>query len=249
MAEAPSPQLPEVVSFVGHLLEDAGLLAGIGSFVVRRVGRLSPRIGWANPPMSRFFGIAFAGGLVLFAVDHTWLIAARAAAEGVAYVLCRRGTPLVALPAVLAAVLLPFSGHAARVTPSAGAEFADMLHVLSAAMWAGGIIALASLQPPTGWGSPQGRLLVERFGRVAVIAFGVTALTGLLRATEQLNGISDVWTTPYGVVLALKVVGVLAMLGVSAVWRRGRPVARLDAVAVVFVVAATALLAVLPSPA
>jgi putative copper export protein len=185
----------------------------------------------------------------MLAAGHTWLIAVRVAAEGVAYVMCRRGNPFVAPPAVLAAVLLPFSGHAATVAPAAGAEFADALHVLSAAMWAGGILALASLQPPDGWASPEARQLVERFGRVAVIAFGVTALTGLLRATEQLTGISDLWTTQYGIVLALKVIAVAVMLVISAAWRRGRRVARADAAVVILVVAATALLAVLPSPA
>ena len=100
-----------------------------------------------------------------------------------------------------------------------------------------------------GWNSAEARVLLERFGRVALIAFGITALTGVLRATESLNGVTDLWTTNYGVVLLLKAFGVLLMLGLSALWRRGSPVAGWDAGAGAFVVGLTALLATFPPPA
>ena len=92
-------------------------------------------------------------------------------------------------------------------------------------------------------------MLLERFGRVALIAFGVTALTGLLRATEQLSDVSDLWTTTYGVVLMLKSAGVLAMLAASLAWRRGWPAGGAEAVLATAVVGATALLAAFPLPA
>src|SRR5690242_2191711 len=47
------------------------------------------------------------------------------------------------------------------------------VHLLSAGMWAGGIMVMASLRPPGGWAGTDGRELVERFARVALIAFGV----------------------------------------------------------------------------
>ncbi len=170
----------------------------------------------------------------------------RVVAEGIALLLCLRGILYVAPFAVLAAALLPLTSHAA----GAGAQFADALHVLSAGMWAGGILALASLRPPDGWGSPEARGLVERFGRVALIAFGITALTGALRATEQLTGLSDLWSTPYGLVLSLKSAGIVVMVVLSAAaWRRGTPMAGLEAGLAVLVVGATALLAAFPLPA
>jgi len=93
-------------------------------------------------------------------------------------------------------------------------------------------------------------MLLERFGRIALIAFGITALTGLLRATEQLNAVSDLWTTTYGLVLSFKSMGVLVMLALSALaWRRGLPVAGVEAGVAVVVVGATALLAAFPLPA
>jgi len=191
------------------------------------------------------FAAALAGGFGLLVAGPGWAVAARVAAEGGALIFCLRGVRFVAPAAVLAAALLAVSGHA----QGAGAQFGDALHVLSAGMWAGGILALASLRPPDGWRGNDARELLARFGRIALIAFGVTALTGLLRATEQLHDLSDLWTTSYGVVLALKVVGVFVMLGISLLWRRGRPAAGLEAGVAVLVVGATALLAAFPQQA
>ena len=120
------------------------------------------------------------------------------------------------------------------------------VHLLSAGIWAGGIFSLAMLRPPGGWNSAEGRLLIERFARVAVIAFGVTALTGVLQATDRIRDVSDLWTSAYGLVLSFKVAGVLVMGGLSLAWRRGLAVGRLDAAVGVLVVAATALLAAFP---
>jgi putative copper export protein len=179
-----------------------------------------------------------------------WASLARVAAEGLAFVFCVRGIAFVAPAAALAAALLPLAGHAAAVQPPAGAEFADALHVLSAGLWAGGILALSTLRPAGGWRGAEARMLLDRFAGVALIAFAITALTGVLRATEQLHGLSDLWQTPYGVVLALKAVGVAIMLALSSLaWRRGLPVARVEAVLMVLVVAATALLASFPAGA
>ena len=240
-----------------HWVEYLGLLAGLGSMVVRRLARNRPTIRWADPPMHIALGLAFLGGLAVITFEglHAgavpgWAHLARVAAEGLAFVLCVRGIPFVAPVAVLAAALLPFAGHAAAVNPSGGAIFADAIHVLSAAMWAGGILALATLHPPEGWRGPEAKALLERFGGVALVAFAVTALTGVLRASDQLHDFSGLWTTSYGVVLGLKTLGVGVMLVLSAVaWRRGVPLARAEAALAVLVVGATAILASFPTPA
>jgi hypothetical protein len=128
-------------------------------------------------------------------------------------------------------------------------DLAAAAHVLSAGMWAGGILALAALRPPGGWKSAEARDLVERFGRVALIAFAITALTGVLRATDRLHDVSDLWTSAYGVVLLIKCAGVVAMLVLSVAWRRGSPLAQADAGLTVAVVGASALLAAFPMQA
>jgi putative copper export protein len=245
---------PDLVLAAFHWVEYLGLLGGIGSIVVRRLAHNRPRIQWADPPMHIFLGVAFVGGLAVISVVGFEAGAlpgserlARVAAEGLAFILCIRGIPFVAPLAALAAALLPFAGHAAVLQP--GAEFGDAIHVLSAAMWAGGILALATLHPPEGWRGLEARALLDRFGGVALIAFAVTALTGVLRASDQLHEVSGLWTTTYGEVLALKSVGVGIMLVLSAVaWRRGIPLARAEAAIAVLVVGATAVLAAFPTP-
>src|SRR5258706_5561064 len=115
------------------------------------------------------FGAAFAGRAGLLVGTLSWAVAVRVAAEGLALGLCLRGNRFVAPPAVFAAAILPLSSHAAGVEAQAvGAELVDAVHVLSAAMWAGGILALASLRPPGGWRSGDAGVLLERFGRLAV---------------------------------------------------------------------------------
>lgn len=247
---------PDLLLAALHWVEYLGLLGGLGSIVVRRLAHNRPPILWAQPPMNIALGVAFLGGLAVITVEGLeagalpgWVRLARVAAEGLAFVFCIRGVRFVAPMAVLAAALVSVAGHAMASPQAGGAVFADVVHVLSAGMWAGGILALATLHPPEGWRSPEARALLDRFGGVALIAFAVTALTGALRASDQLRDVSDLWTTSYGEVLGLKSIGVAIMLALSAVaWRRGVPLARAEAVVAALVVAATAVLAAFPTP-
>jgi len=239
----------EIVSGAFRGVEYAGLLGFVGVVVMRQLARQPPHMPWVRPEMERALALALLGGVATVALGPSWIGAARVAAELAALVMCLRWGP-GAVPAGFAAVLLLApAGHAANAQPLVPAILVDELHVVSAGIWAGGVLVLATLRPPDGWRSPGGQDLLTRFGRVAMVAFAFTALTGLLRATEQVTGFSDLWQTAYGVVLVAKSVGVLAMLALAAVtWRRGVPVARSDALMALAVVAATGLLAAFPNP-
>jgi putative copper export protein len=236
-------------------LEYAGLIGFIGVVVVRRLAAMPPVQRWARPSMHRWLAAAFIGGLGLLAVQTlhgmqpTIAGVVRVTAEGVALGLCLsigRG----AVPAgFFAALMLGLGGHAALVNPAAGAIFTDAIHVLSAGTWAGGILVLSYLHPPEGWRGESGRTMLNRFGRVAFLAFAITALTGLLRATEVVSRPSDLWETQYGLVLSAKTAGVVLMVAMSAlVWRRGFRYAQAEGVLVLLVLAATAVLAAFPIP-
>ncbi len=245
-------------------LEYVGLLAAVGMFVIRRLAANQPRIGWARPPLHLALAAALVGGLAVVTAEGWaaagsgalafllggpagWVRVARIAAEALALVFCLRGMRLVAPAAVFAAAAVAFAGHAAAARVMTGGIFIDALHVLAAGMWGGGILALASLRPPGGWEGESARALLGRFGRVAAIAFALTALTGVLRATEELRDLNDLWLTPYGVVLSLKAAGVLVMVALSAlVSRRGMRLGRAEAVLALVVIALTALLAAYP---
>jgi putative copper export protein len=248
-------------------VEYAGLLYVIGVFVVRRVSALSPPIGWARPPMPQGLAVALVGGLgVVIAQaivtghslpgamgyitgDSGWRVG-RVAAEAGALALCVLGRRFVAPFTLFAAASLAFVGHAAAQAQPAGPIFADAMHVFSAGVWAGGIMALATVHPPGGWKGKEGTALLVRFGRVALIAFAVTAMTGALAAAPVLGSASDLWTSAYGIVLSIKTAGVLVMVVLSAlVWRRGFELVRFEAALALIVLAATAVLAVSPVPA
>jgi putative copper export protein len=238
-----------------HWLEYVGLIGFVGVVVVRRLAGMPPTLQWARPPMDRWLTAALIGGLgglivqALHGTPPTVVGAARVLAEGIALALCLYGRRLVVVPGLFAAAAVAFGGHAASLNPAAGAILTDALHVFSAGMWAGGILVLSYLRPPAGWRGEEGRTMLQRFGRVAFLAFAITALTGVLRATEELRGLSDLWATQYGLVLSAKTVGVLIMVAMSAlVWRRGLSVARAEGALVLVVLAATALLAAFPMP-
>ncbi|HWO92383.1 MAG TPA: CBS domain-containing protein [Methylomirabilota bacterium] len=248
------PSFAEVAAAFFHWLEYAGLLGFIGIVVVRRLAAMPPLISWARIPMHRALAAALAGGLGLVLVQVltgqvSLFVIIRVVAEGIALGLCLNGRLWVVVPGIFAAASLAFASHAAAVHPPAGAIFTDAIHVLSAGMWAGGILVLATLRPPGGWRGEEGRALLARFGRVAFLAFAITALTGVLRASEAVGRLSDLWATPYGLVLSAKAVGVLVMVGMSAVvWRRGFRLARLEGVLVLLIIAATGALAAFPMP-
>ena len=239
----------EIVSGAFRGLEYAGLLGFVGVVVMRQLGGQPPHLRWARPGMERALALALLGGMATVALSPSWVGAARVAAELAALIFCLRWGRGAVPMAFVAVLLLGPAGHAAGAEPAVPAILVDELHILSAGIWAGGVLVLATLRPPDGWRGREGQDLLTRFGRVAMVAFAFTALTGLLRATEELTGFSDLWQTAYGVVLVVKSGGVLAMLVFAAItWRRGVPVARSDALTAVAVMAATGLLAAFPNP-
>ena len=234
-------------------LEYTGLVGFAGVVVVRRLAALRPHLPWAWPSMRPALTAALVGGLGVMTASAirdghlTDVHVVRVVAEGVALILCVHLHRWVVPAAIVAVAALAFAGHASQVPSPGGAIFADFIHVLSAGIWAGGILVLATLRPPGGWRAEEGRALLERFGRIAFLAFAVTALTGVIRATSVLNGLSELWTTEYGLVLSAKTAGVLVMVAMSALmWRRGSKSARYEGLVVLFVLAATAFLAISP---
>jgi len=266
--ERAGPSPTDIAAAALRWLEYLGLIWTIGIMVVRRLAAMPPPIKWARPSMQLALAAAFVGGLGVITIEAFdasgslpgaityltgdapgWVRTGRVAAEGAALIFCLRGVRFAAPLAIFAAAALALAGHSAGVRPAPGAIFIDALHVLSAGVWAGGIIALAALRPPGGWNGEEGRALLARFGRVALIAFAFTALSGVLLATNELTGIGDLWATSYGLVLSAKSAGVLAMFVLSAlVWRRRLASVRVEAAVAVAVLAATALLAAYPLP-
>jgi putative copper export protein len=178
-----------------------------------------------HDPATTRFGLAYEVGGIIAVVGATL--------SAVAFVDRRLGRGVF----VCALALLPIpsvAGHALDrgQWPRPLNVAADILHVGAAAVWIGGLLALAIGLPRAARKlSPEQRArfsaaLVPRLSVIALVSVAVIAATGLIRALSELTAVSQLWTTGYGRALVVKS-GLLALL-VSLGWiNRSRLVPRL----------------------
>ncbi len=264
------PPVPDLLIALARAVEDGALLFALGAFALRRLADHKPCVSWARPRTVAPLALATVAGLVVVVgealnaaptpspaalVDFltTGLPAAtrlgRLAAEGTALAIGVLAPDLVVVPIVFAMVCLAAAGHAAAVQPTwLGVAF-DSGHLVAAGLWAGGILAVASLRPPGGWREEPARALLVRFAPLALGAFALTVAFGALRATQELSRPGDLLDTPYGLVLSVKAMLVAAMAGLSLrAWRRRLVLPRSEGALAALVILAAALLEAFPLP-
>ncbi len=103
------------------------------------------------------------------------------------------------------------SGHAADAGDLSMAEAMDLLHLLAASAWGGGLLALTlSVLPGIGSisddSAPQLAAVASRFSRMAGVAVAVVTLTALYNANKYVGGIKGLIATPYGLIIIAKIV-------------------------------------------
>jgi copper transport protein len=217
----PTPSLtagngPSVEDVIARFLFLAGvLIAGGGALFRLVVGVGRERVQAAG------FLLAFLGGTGLLAAQAS--VATRfGVAVAVATVVAALGTTAAAISTVepraapvawiLGLLLLPvpsFAGHALDPGRPRIELVVDILHIVAAAAWFGGLAQLAFVlrhDPDSG----------RRFSVLAVGAVVGLAATGVARALSELDSVSQVWSTGYGRLLIVKT-GLLAAL-VSLGW-------------------------------
>ena len=209
---------------------------------------------------------------------HGWMIgAAGVVIAAIGFAWARRalvGWGVASAGAVAIASGAALTGHAAATHPVALSVLDDLLHVLAVSAWLGtllvaAIVALPALrrarsreQQGDSIGAPLATL-ARAFHPVALTCASVAVLTGLLSAWLRLPGLSSLWGTMYGQALVLKVALVIVVVAVGAYnWRRMLPALGNDGSATRFrrsalveltfaglVLAVTAILVALPTPA
>jgi copper transport protein len=136
-------------------------------------------------------------------------------------VIAARGAPgRASAPAVLALAAVAAGGHASSAHLSGVAFASDLVHLIAASVWLGGIVNLAIAWVPRlrDMGAAGRRRIVEvvlpRFGRVALPAFITLVIAGAVNAATELGTPRALWTDGYGRVLLAKtaLVGVVALL-------------------------------------
>src|SRR6266540_2059625 len=233
------PRLPQRRPRVRLALAVA-LMAGLGVVVADAVAASASAVhGLSVRGMVAYLTTGVAGWARLWRVTLEALALALWSCSSVWRSLRRWVWPAVAL----AVVALAASGHAAGASPPWwGIRItADAAHLLAAGLWAGGIMALATMRPRQGWTGPQGRALLARFSPVA-------AGFGLVQAFQQVGSVPSLLSSSYGRVLGIKLLAVAAMVPLSVrAWRR-RPAFRLETALGLTAVTMAALLAAYPLP-
>src|SRR6478752_2819072 len=120
-------------------------------------------------------------------------------------------------------LVLGLAGHAGGSADHETAVNAIAAHLLSAAVWVGGLLALIVLRRPLG--DALG-VVARRYSAVALCCYVTLGVSGVMSATTRLGSWSDL-ATPYGVFVLVKVLA-FAVLGVAGVWHRRVTLDRID---------------------
>jgi cytochrome c oxidase assembly factor CtaG/putative copper export protein len=140
--------------------------------------------------------------------------------------LVRRRSGMVALAALSIVAILPLSlaGHAAGAANHDTAVDSLALHLVSALLWVGGLLALAMLRPLLG---KDLAVSVQRYSTLAGWCLVAVAVSGAANAWIRIGSIANLAAT-YGALVILKVVALVA-LGVAGWLQRSRVVNRIAA--------------------
>jgi len=143
---------------------------------------------------------------------------------GAAVVTRRSGMVALAALSILAILPLSLAGHAAGATSHETAVNSLALHLVSAVVWVGGLLALAMLRPLLGTALA---VSVQRYSTLAGWCFVAVAASGAANAWIRIGSISNL-ASSYGALVILKVVALVA-LGVAGWQQRTRVVNRIAA--------------------
>ena len=198
------------------------IIAGSLALVVDQGAKLPPRLGV-------MLAVRAFAGLALAAVSITpWLALARpvgALAGGGVMTIGPLATlgprRMIALAAGIAAAMTATLVSHATALGNLKSMALDFVHVLSVSVWTGGVVALlwCVLLPRRDRTAEDARPLgaaVWRFSVTALIATALLITAGALQAFDRLVLINDLYETPYGIALAVKIVLVVVALTIGA---------------------------------
>jgi copper transport protein len=112
------------------------------------------------------------------------------------------------------------AGHAGSTSPVVLNVGGDVLHMVAAAAWVGGLVVLLVGAFPAARAAPAGDSqaalapVVARFSDLALVAVGVLVASGLLRSWAEVRALRAL-SEPYGVVLLVKLALFLPLVGLG----------------------------------
>ncbi len=132
---------------------------------------------------------------------------------------------LLGLGGAYLAITPALAGHASIQSPTAVFFPSDVLHVLGASVWVGGIACLLLALPAATRELEQGdrtRLLLAVLARFSPLALGAViaiAITGVVQAYIDVRSFYGLFHSTYGALIIAKVVLLLTLIGLGAVNR------------------------------
>jgi putative copper resistance protein D len=138
---------------------------------------------------------------------------------GAAVVRRRSGMVFLAALSILAILPLALAGHASDAASHDLAVNSLGVHLVSAVLWVGGLLALAMLRPLLGKALA---VSVQRYSTLAGWCFVAVAVSGAVNAWIRIGSVDNLMSG-YGVLVILKVVALVA-LGAAGWYQRSRVV-------------------------
>jgi putative copper resistance protein D len=210
-----------LLSLLGLLLSGSGMIALVAAMTGTSLWEVD--------------GSAFREIVTQSAIGSAWVVRMVAVAIALLAALALGRSPRLArycllASAVLAIATLVWTGHAGATEGWTGSlhRLSDIVHMLAAAIWIGGIAAFSWLlfQPLAHQSDAQIRIAhraLEQFSRVGTLAVALIVLTGIINSLS-LMGLPHpyaLFTSRYGQLLLIKLALFAAMLMLAGVnrWR------------------------------
>jgi putative copper resistance protein D len=126
-------------------------------------------------------------------------------------------TSAALLAALGLAGLVPLAliGHAAGTAGHAMAVNSIGIHLVAVVIWVGGLVALFVVRGET---YQESALLTSRYSTLALVAFGLVAISGVSSALIRITKFEDIFSS-YGVLLILKVSALVLLAVLGAIYR------------------------------
>ena len=204
----------------------AGLLLGVALRLARESADM-PDISLSSILFASTWGLTILVQMVVSAIAALAFRAAQSGSESSR----STGWRAALVAAVILAVTPALSGHAASSELPIVSIIADIIHVAAGSAWLGTLSVIvivgisAAIKTPDSV-RPGSRVasLVNTFSPIALTCGGLMVLTGTIASVFHLEHVRDMWTTPYGVALSLKLLFVVMLFGAGAWnWRRMKP--------------------------
>lgn len=160
-------------------------------------------------------------GLSVLGSLRAYLIVAVVAAliAVLARIVLAPGWAAVLLAGAAAAMLaLADTGHSSQSGDHDVAVDSMIYHLIGVTVWVGGLIAFLGLARQR---VKYLDVVARRYSAIALVAFVVVAVSGVANAWIRIAYVSDLWTTPYGLLVLAKFV-LLVGLGAIGWWHRRR---------------------------